>query len=303
MEVAIIGSGSIGMLVTYYLSTIKNQPISVFTNRQGQTDLINENGIKIIRGSEEAISKNIRATRVDSISVDREIDLLILTVKSYQVEDVLKQLSERNVKVNSILFMQNGMGHIEYFPKLEVAEIAVAVVEHGAIRKNDFTVHHTGIGAIRWSYVQKGTLIIENFFEYCFPSYFAVQHESSWEELLQKKLVVNACINSLTSLMEVKNGALIANKNCYSMLKMVFNEVMVALNVEDTTQHWNYVLEVCEKTANNKSSMFIDVTNNRKTEVDSIIGYLIRRAQESKVELSILPFLFQAIQAKEGKGE
>ena len=46
----------------------------------------------------------------------------------------------------SILFLQNGMGHLKYLDKLK-GEVYVGTVEHGAIRLKANTVLHTGIGS------------------------------------------------------------------------------------------------------------------------------------------------------------
>ena len=49
-------------------------------------------------------------------------------------------------------------------------------------------------------------------FRYFPVTYFPVQIETDWEEIMHKKLVVNVCINPLTALLGVKNGELITNR-------------------------------------------------------------------------------------------
>ncbi len=297
-----IGSGSIGMLVTFYLLK-KGQHISLFTNRQEQAKVLNEKGIHLILQGQEKENVRVSAGAFLDIQSNEPIDLLILAVKSYQVKGVLSDLKELHIDVRAILFLQNGMAHTELIPSLEIPEIAVAVVEHGAIRENDFTVHHTGIGQVKWSYVREGQGKIQSLLSNSSQVHFTISYEEQWTRVLEQKLIVNACVNPLTGLLEIKNGELLNNSYCFSMLNMVFKEVMMILNLDHANEIWNHVKDVCAKTAENDSSMLLDLKQNRKTEIDSIVGYLIRRAKEQNQEAIILPFLLQGILAKEMKVE
>ena len=47
---------------------------------------------------------------------------------------------------NPVLFVQNGIGHMELVKNTEFPHVAFATVEHGARRIDDRTVSHNGIG-------------------------------------------------------------------------------------------------------------------------------------------------------------
>ncbi|WP_332690010.1 2-dehydropantoate 2-reductase [Halalkalibacter lacteus] len=295
MKIVIVGSGSIGLLVTFYLASHQHA-IVLATNRKDQVDVIKEKGVHVVRHNQTA-RMNVSVSTFSDMKWDETIDLLIVAVKSYQVTSVLKKV--HSAKVKSILFLQNGMGHTEIFSKLAIPELAVGVIEHGALRKNDYTVHHTGVGRVRWSYVRESSGVVNEILKGIIDPNFPVKQEQDWFSMLEGKLVVNACINPITALLQVENGELVKSEHYLSMMKLVFNEVISVVGCTNDAEMWKYVCHVCEKTANNRSSMFVDIVNNRKTEIDSIVGYLIRRARDQKKFMPILTFLYEGIRAKE----
>ena len=50
---------------------------------------------------------------------------------------------------HSLLFVQNGMGHLKMLEKLKNRDIFVATIEHGALRLAENEVNHTGEGITR----------------------------------------------------------------------------------------------------------------------------------------------------------
>ncbi len=159
--------------------------------------------------------------------------------------------------------------------------------------------HHTGIGQLRWGYVRKLSNQVEAMFSNLDNPLFPIRYEQDWQKMLQRKLVVNACINPLTALLHVKNGELITNMHHLKMVKAVFLEVMTILNVGNQQEMWEHVCDVCQHTSENRSSMLSDMENNRQTEIDSILGYLIHKAEQQHDQADILTFLYHGIKSKE----
>ena len=62
-------------------------------------------------------------------------------------ENYFQQIQEANIK-NPVLFVQNGIGHMELVKDMELPHIAFATVEHGARRLDDRTVSHNGVGML-----------------------------------------------------------------------------------------------------------------------------------------------------------
>jgi 2-dehydropantoate 2-reductase len=298
VKVVVLGSGSIGMLTAFYLTKQWRSTLLV-TNRIKQAEFIEEKGLHLLHQDGNSEMIHVTVESISTLEHEQIIDLLIVTVKSYQVEQVLKTIEASKLTISSILFLQNGMAHTELFSTISVPEIAVGVVEHGARRTNDYTVQHTGVGQIRWSYVRKHGSTVEAVFQETRDEKFQAKYEPMWKPMLQHKLVVNACINPLTALFGIRNGELLQNPHYYSILKQVFLEIMEVVDVRNKEQMWEYVCHISKETGANRSSMLSDLENKRKTEIDSIVGYLLRQAARKQMTMPILNFLFEAIKGIE----
>jgi 2-dehydropantoate 2-reductase len=57
------------------------------------------------------------------------------------------------------------------------------------------------------------------------------------------------------------------------------------------------VYSVAEKTSCNTSSMLQDVLKGRMTEIDSINGYIIRRAKKHKIEVPVNEALYDLVKS------
>ena len=101
-------------------------------------------------------------------------------------------------------------------------------------------------------------------------------------ERLVEKVAINACINPLTAIHGVKNGALLSEPyqarvdQIIAEVENILTELgyaQLASRIERT------VRTVMADTADNTSSMLSDVMAGRRTEVDSIVGWLLDRSK------------------------
>lgn len=290
MEIGIIGSGAIGMLSGAYLS--KEHAVTLYTRRKEQAKLINENGIRLWKNEHLPLKLNLQATAEAAYKEP----LLIVTVKHYQLPDIISKLKELSPRI--IVFLQNGMGHLSMLKTLTSHHIFVGSVEHGALKIDDNTVHHTGLGCIKissYSHANNHLPILYNQIDD-----FPFEYNEDWKSMLSKKLLVNACINPLTAILRVPNGELAANPAYNRMAKAVFKEAFKVLQLQDEEAEWEHIMQICRNTAINRSSMLKDVEEGRKTEIEGIVGYLIHHAKEEALDVPILEFLYHAIRGMEG---
>ncbi|MDO8224873.1 2-dehydropantoate 2-reductase [Bacillus cabrialesii] len=291
MKIGIIGGGSVGLLCAYYLSL--HHDVTVVTRRKEQAAAIQSEGIRLYKGGKEFSADCSAGTSINS-----GFDLLVVTVKQHQLQSVFPLL-ERVAKTN-ILFLQNGMGHIHDLKDWRAKHsIYVGIVEHGAVRKSDTAIDHTGLGAIKWSAFDDADPDPLNILFQHSHSDFPIRYETDWYRLLTGKLIVNACINPLTALLRVKNGELLTTPAYLAFMRLVFQEACRILRLEDEEEAWERVRIVCGQTKENHSSMLVDVIEGRQTEADAIIGYLLKEASLQGLNAVHLEFLYGSIKALE----
>lgn len=295
MDIGIIGAGSLGLLYSYYLS--KRNTITLYTNHKQQSEEINSKGISMLKNG---IYSNVGLFASHSRTYHEP--LLIVTVKQYDLNAVISELVKLTPR--TILFLQNGMGHLPCLNRLTSHNIILGIVEHGACRINKHSVEHTGVGQTKIAYYSRsnnGIKVIDYLLAEHNPN-FPFDLKEDWKIVLSEKLVVNATINPLTAILQVKNGALLDNPHFYSLFKNIFKEIIQVLELMEYEESlWTHTQGICKNTAQNESSMYRDIVLRKQTEIDAILGYLIHQASENKTDIPLITFLYHTIKGIEAK--
>ena len=297
MKVGIIGAGSIGLLFAAYISRVFE--VALYTRTQEQAAEINKNGILLRKGTEENISL-VKALPISEWQGTEE--LTIIAVKQYQLPTIIQKLNHLSAIPESLLFLQNGMGHLKLLKGIRAYNLYVGSVEHGALKENSFTVSHNGNGATNVAVFQGETTSLKQL-SAAFVLDFPIVVQEDYYDMLLKKLIVNAIINPLTAVLRVNNGGLLENQFYFLVVKNLFTEISFILNLKHPVDYLQQVIDICKKTANNRSSMLKDIEAKRLTEVDAILGFLLKEAKKQDKKAPQIENLYYLIKGKEIKQE
>ena len=229
-------------------------------------------------------------------------DLLLVTLKAWQVSDAVKGLAATLSPSTPVLLIHNGMGTVEELKAL-ANPLLIGTTTHAARRDGNVIVHvasgTTHIGPARQ---QDGE------FSYLADILQDVLPDVAWHNTIRpalwRKLAVNCVINPLSALHDCKNGDLRAFPE---ESQKVTREV--AAGIEREGHHisaddlLSYVNQIIENTAENISSMLQDVRAMRHTECDYITGYLLRRARAHGIAVPENARLYEMIKRKESEYE
>ncbi|WP_026690008.1 2-dehydropantoate 2-reductase [Alteribacter aurantiacus] len=297
MKIAVIGGGSVGMLIASYCA-IGKLDTTVYTKSKDQANRINEKGITLHKSNQNMVIKE----KLQAKSIEEwghpAYKIIVIAVKQTQLDDVLQVLKKSGLSGSSIIFAMNGMGHMEKANRdLSACSLYPSVITHGAMRSNTgVEVKHTGVGMWvigPWTSFQKKP---ERFIEKMVKGGFLTTYEENIQTLQMEKLVVNGVINPLTAMYNVKNGALLEIDEYYHNAQLVFDEIK---SVIDIPVYWEVVEQVLLNTYENHSSMLQDIKNERKTEAESITGYLLTLGEKKELPMPLVAFLHQSIKGME----
>ena len=293
MKISIIGGGSIGLLVGSLLLE-SNLDVTVYTRTIEQSYKIKEEGLLLTFPNGNTKHFCCKAKPIEEYTNDD--DIVFIAVKSYQVMDVLPFI----INSTHIVFLQNGITHIEILDKVNADVISIGIVEHGAVRSGLNSVHWRGVGKIRFSVV-KGKISSDILLLIKKVELLNFIVSSDYQKGLYEKLIINVCINPLTAILQVKNGVLIENPYYFSCMKQLFTESCDVLQISNLEREelFNKVVQVCKKTCNNDSSMKVDVELGRKTEVDSILLPIIERAAAQNKDVVHIKQIYWLVRGKE----
>ena len=299
MKIGIIGGGSIGLLLAHYLK--KHHQVCVYVRSKRQLDVLEAEGL-IFEKDKNCIKEAINVSLFSKWNGEEE--LTILAVKQYQLPPILEKMAASNTNVGgSLLFLQNGMGHLKWLEGVNAKNIFVGTVEHGANKVAVNHVIHTGEGLIKLALYRGDNLTILTDMVKIPVENFPFIFEEDYQEMLLNKLIVNAVINPLTAALNVNNGMLLENPHYYYIFKEIFNEISSVLSIVDKENTFYYVENICRKTSLNRSSMLKDLDENRPTEIDAILGYVIEKARERQMNAPFSESFYHLIKGKEyGEG-
>ena len=284
MGVVVVGAGAIGMLTACLLDEAGDRA-TLLVRKPEQASKINEEGIL-----KDGIHHDIKA--ITDWNQIPEGDLIMLAVKYDGIPSAIEQLNQMKQE-NPLVFMQNGMMHLELARNLPHSSVAVCSVEHGSLKIGETAIQHTGKGIFKCA-VLKGD---ENAFR-------SLSNENGlsreWhrdaDALLFRKVLLNSLINPLTALLDLKNGELLTNVHALELLKELYSEMVGAFPEMEDFLSFKTVADLCSLTAQNQSSMLSDKKEGRKMELDTIVLYTLKRAS---TDMPILRTLYHSLKAIE----
>ncbi len=275
MKIGVIGPGSMGMVLSYFLQK-KNDVVLVV--KKGEIGFY-DNGI-VIRdgGKEEKFAVNVSDKSEDT-------DITFVAVKSYDLEGVFR---DYDLKGKAVL-VQNGLSHLR-MEKSGLTKI-YAVTTWGARKISKTDVELTGRG-----YFRVGSHSGKMDLTFLRDTGINAEWVDNIDEELYRKAAINAVINPITALFGVKNGEITRNRELREIasktigeLEELFSKLGYDLEIEKN------VLETCRVTAENTSSMLQDIQHGRRSEIDSITGEIITLGRENGLEMKINNFLYDSV--------
>jgi 2-dehydropantoate 2-reductase len=230
---------------------------------------------------------------------------LLVCTKAWAVEEALRAITHRLSTKSSVVILCNGMISAKRItPAINGARLVWATTTAGCRRDEAGRLIPSGAGE-----TQLGADL---------PAGKAPGWLSGWERgvpncrweleirsTLLAKLAVNAVINPLTAIHQVTNGALLTAPLAEDTERLT-REVQALLRAGGADQIAEAlparVSAVCSQTAENHSSMRVDVERGRPTEIEAIAGWLLSEWVDEPPSSPFLERLYQAIRRGEALG-
>lgn len=250
-------------------------------------------------------SRTVHLTATDRLPVEGTPDLVLLTVKAYDTRTAAEALAPYGAR-SLFLSLQNGLGNEETLAEA-VPRVLGGTTAHGVTFVRPGEVHHAGVGETLVGPIQGATLQEAETVATAFQeSGMACEATSAIGVELWRKAIVNACINPLTALLRVPNGALLSTTELHPVVEGIAEEgVSVAqkhgvdLKAPDVLER---VWAIVQATAENRSSMLQDLERGRRTEIDAINGALVAQGGAAGVATPVNALLAHLVRSQETSG-
>lgn len=278
MKIAIVGPGAIGCLFAGLLSRA-GQEVWLIDHDASRARQLARRGIHV-SGLSGEFHASVRATAEPKEVSGAELSLI--AVKAYHTSEAALAAQSALSPTGAALTLQNGLGNVETLQQALGAErVLGGSTAQGATLISQGQVHHAGLGPTiigePGGTISERLLAIKTAFV---GAGIQTELTADLPSVLWEKLVVNAGINPVATLAQVRNGGIMESAHLRLALRLAVTEAAqvagrlgIRLAHQDVVAHTE---EVCQRTANNINSMLQDVRRQRRTEVEAINGAVAR---------------------------
>jgi len=297
VRIWIVGGGSIGLLLAADLA-VSGCDVVLVVRTDEQARAIGGSGVTVRQVGRPDVRVRLRAFAFEEASAGAgagKPDWIVPAVKQYDLDDRFVQvLGSWVTQHGRVCAIQNGLGHEQKLMKTIPPERLRVAVTTVAARRRSFTeVERTGTG-ITWM----GRADRPQDWDGDDLAFAEALRKAGWpcepggdmRARMWDKLVVNCLINPITAVLGVENGRLLEDMEALSVLRDAFEEAVRIARAEGVRLSdglWEAALEVCRKTALNRSSMLQDLDRGRKTEIDALTGALLEAAERRGVDAPV----------------
>lgn len=297
-NIALIGLGAIGAPIAHKLFQTYGSRFGVVLSGERREDF-EANDVRI---NSEPFTPSVFSSKEEA---DDNIELLILCIKNYDLKSSLPDVQRIVGKNTVILPLQNGIAAFRFYREQFPDNIVIEGFVQGP---------NTEINGYEYVYSNPGALHIgtstEAWKDTALHVYGLLKNagiditfEENIKKRVWKKWMLNVAGNSVTAL----TGADYSLFKIYRDLQIICEKAMqefltvahaenVDLTEKDIQDTMDYYISYL---GGKKTSMLVDVLNERKTENDYLAGTILQIAAQHGIECPIISTLYYLMEVKE----
>jgi 2-dehydropantoate 2-reductase len=309
MKVLVVGLGAVGTVFSCFLKEhghrvagLELEPVAEIIGRQG----VRVTGI----WGDHAAKLDELATSAEQIP-DRDFDLVIVTVKSFDTEQVSAQIAELLGPNTYVFLAQNGYGNYEAAARSVPEEkIILGRVIFGAetLGPGSSAVTVSADDLVLGS--PKNLIdhrVLEGFAMMIDDSGISAQASERVMEYVWGKIIYNLALNSLGAILEVNYGKLAEIEHSRILMNSIIRETFAVLQAMGQRTLWpdaeafihDFYNRLVPTTAAHHASMLQDIRRGRKTEIDALNGAIVELGRKYGIATPVNEVVATLVKAKE----
>lgn len=305
MKVAIIGAGAMGSLFGGSLASVVDE-VCLYSTNKAYVEAVSQNGLIMTQGEK----KNIVKARVTSNPEEiGEADVAIIYVKYTGTRQAIQDAMINCITSNTmVVTLQNGIGNVdiirEYVPEDQIvyglSTLTSDVKAPGHIEMTTLNK----VGTSMWSLNGVVTPKLEELVELMNQVNLNADIASDVNERIWRKLMVNACENTLCAILKVNVTDLMVNTpESYEIAKQVIFEVADVARAKgmpiSREEALNHVMKVTYAVPGHVPSMVFDILNKKKTEIGCINEAIVNEGKRLGIPTPTVETIARLIRAFE----
>ncbi len=302
MKIAVLGAGAMGGLYSAYLS--RHNEVTVIDVNAQVVEKINADGLEV--QEPDGTSNIYHPHAVLSTEGMEPVDLIVVFVKAMFSESALNNNKSIIGPETYLMTLQNGSGHEDMLGKFVPQEhIIIGTTQHNASVAGFGVTKHGGSGMTHMGCVTGDVNRLQKFADAFTECGLDADVSDGVQKMIWNKMFTNVSASALTGALQVPLGFISADENAWKLCCQLIREavdVAAALGMDfDYDEKVAEVKAVCDKSPNGLTSIYADLRDGRRSEVDTISGSIVRAGVKAGVPTPSHRFLVGLIHAMENR--
>jgi len=285
-RIAVMGAGAVGCYFGGMLARA-GAPVTMI-GRSAHVEAMTRNGLFLDSIHFQQQIKISASTEVDAV---RGAEIVLLCVKTLETEEAAKALTPHLASDIVVVSLQNGVDNVERIRNTAKIDAIPAVVYVAAEMIAPGRVKHTGRGdLIIGSHSEHNQRedhrrhVLENLSALFTRAEVPCRTSENINGDLWIKLIINCAYNAISALSRARYGLVVRNPWTHELMRKVVEEALAVANAAGVRMPDIDLLaatwKLAEAMPNATSSTAQDIARGKRTEIDSLNGYIARRGAE-----------------------
>ena len=300
-RVAVVGAGAVGGYFGGLLARA-GAPV-VMIGRPAFVESVTKNGLFL---DTLQFQENVRLEASAEMAALDGAEVVLFSVKTTDNAATARAIAPFVANDALVLSMQNGVDNVEQIRAAARIEALPSVVYVAASAPEPGVVKHVGRGDLVVGPQNAKTERIAALFS---RASIPCRISENIDGELWTKLVWNCALNAVSALGRAKYGQIARSRDAWTVVETAVHEVLAvaqAANIhppglEDPKAALAGALKIATQMAEALSSTAQDMNRGKRTEIDSLNGYVSRRGAELGVRTPVNQALYALVKLAEGR--
>lgn len=304
MKIAVLGAGAMGMLFGGYLSR-ENEVYLVDVSPE-RIAKIQRDGVMIREADGNVV---LRPNAVVDTGMLGQMDLIVVFVKAMFTISALRSNQHLIGKNTYLMTLQNGAGHeSKLLQFVDRDHVIIGSTQHNSSVIDNGYINHGGGGRTSIGLLAGGSERVAHVAQTLTNCGISCVVSDEVKRQIWSKLFLNTAASSLTAVLQVPLGFILDDPHACSMMEKMVREAVAVANAEgianfDDTAVIEDIKTVLSNARDGYTSIYADIKNGSRTEVDTISGSVVNAAKELGVSVPCHEMVVSLIHAMEDKAK
>ncbi len=301
-RMAVLGAGAVGCYFGGMLARA-GAPVTLI-GRSAHVEALSREGLWL---DSLHFQERIRVAASTSVEAAREAGIVLLCVKTLDTEEAARSLAPCLAPGAVVLSLQNGVDNVQRIRAATGIEALPTVVYVAAAMTAPGQVRHTGRGDLvvgdPWGGLQDEVERLAGLFA---RAGVPCAVSANIEGQLWAKMVMNCAYNAISALGRAKYGRMVQDSRTRELLRLIVEETVAVGSASGVRFPDGDLVEAAyrlgEAMRGATSSTAQDIARGKRTEIDSLNGYVARCGAELGIATPVNQTLHALVKLLEEAG-